>query len=125
VVSGAVASRTISITDPASKTLLLINYNVANGAKIYDFYVKNFDPSTNKKIKVAGVDAIQLTTIDKTSGRGRTLNKKDQAKEINIEFLDKKRTGAFELKFVSPLNSSLPTQIKKFNALVSGFKFLN
>jgi len=73
---------------------------------------------------VDGDEAIQITTTDNKNGKGKLLNKKDQAKEINVEFLDKKKTGAFELKFRAQLNSSLAGEIKKFDHLVHSFKRL-
>ena len=124
VVAGTVTSRSVHFTDTISKTFLLIGYSLSKGAEIYNFYIANYDSSRSKHITVDGTDAIQITTIDNKNGKGRRLNRKDQGKEIDVEFLDKKKTGEFELKFRASLNGSLISEIKKFNHLVHSFKFL-
>jgi len=123
IVSGKVASRSIRFTDTISKTYLLIGYSFYNGAEIYNSYITNYDSSDTKRITVGGNDAIQITTVSERSGRGMLLNRKDWEKEIDVEFLDKKKTGEFELKFIAHSNN-LTAEIRKFDHLVNSFKFL-
>jgi hypothetical protein len=123
IVSGKVTSRSISFTDTISKTFLLIGYSLYQGADIYNFYSTNYDSSHSKRITVDGNDAIQITTAVNRNGKGKLLNRIDRGKEIDVEFLDKKKTGEFELKFIAHLNN-LTTEIKKFDHLINSFRFL-
>ena len=124
--SGEVTSVEVDFTDNISNTSFLVTYYLApKGADIYQFAISQCNTSTGlgasdcKKIKVAGNEAIEASTIINKDGKGNDL--KIPTKKIVIDFLDKDKLGAFELQLRTPLSNDL--EVANFSQLLSTFAF--
>lgn len=126
---GEVSTVEIYFTDSSTKTILLVAYHLApNGKDLFHFNHKQYQSKSGwyknnagLKISVAGMMAIQATDTLSHNGKGVPLN--PTLKSVIVDFLDKKKTGTFELQFKAPLASSQGEE-SKFKHLLSTFSFL-
>lgn len=120
---GKPTSVEIIFTDTLFETSFLISYHFApKGVELYKYAVSQFDSSKGeRKMTIAGNNAIQKFTTIKKDGKGHPLN--PPFKLIIVDFLDNQQTGGIELQFKTAIPDDKETS--KFEQLLSTFKFLN
>jgi len=116
----------INFTDTISNSFLFIEYHLPPyGAELYEFSKAEFDSirkynNDATEITVAGRNAIQVVSIMRNDIKGNVID--PPLKIVSVTFLDKKRTGEFELRFKTPLPIAT-VEIKKFEKILSTIKF--
>lgn len=126
---GNITAVEINLIDTISKATLLIGCHFApNGIELYNYVVSKFETSNDlygkdsRKIKVAGNDAFEVSTILNTNGKGNLIN--PPLRLIVVDFLDNSKTIEIQLQFKTPLTNEI-IEVEKFRQLLSSFKFIN
>lgn len=116
--TGVVSVVEIDFKDTLSQTALVVNYHFAPaGTQIYQYAASS---KGNKQIDVAGIKAIELTSIIKTDGRGDSLS--IPLKVVVVHILDKETKNEIELQFTTPVSTE-KIELPKFKSLLTTFKF--
>jgi len=107
----------------------MVVYHLApQGAELYKYQfseynaVKGWYKNGRKRITVAGYKGIEAFAVINKDGRGKKLP--TPLRFIIIHFIDKNKTGEFEIQFKTPISSE-STELIRFKQLLSGFKFIN
>lgn len=124
--SGAVIKTGIYFTDSVSKTRVSIEYSLdSNAVKIYQYassqYMISQKSSINKKIFIAGNEAIKISKELKRDGKGKELN--PPLRIIVVDFLDKMKKGEIQIQFQTPLSQNHAEE-NNFKQFLSSFKFI-
>lgn len=126
---GEVMSINLSFIDITSQSIFNIAYHLAPyGAEVYKIAEDQYSSSKisnereTKLNTVAGNSAIESYTTMSKDIKGNIYD--PALKLIHIVFLDKQKTGAFNLNFRTPEPGS-EVEIEKLNKLLSTFKFTN
>jgi len=127
--TGAVMSIKVTFIDTISRSIFNMAYHLAPyGAEVYKLAEDQYNSSKNsnerdtKQNTVAGNNAIETFTTMSKDIHGKIYD--PPLKLIHIVFLDKQKTGAFNLNFNTPAPGS-KVEIAKFERLLSTFKFIN
>ena len=122
-------SKNISFIDTISQSIFNMAYHLAPfGAEVYKLAEDQYNSSENsnerdtKQNTIAGNNAIETFTTMSKDIHGNIYD--PALKLIHIVFLDKQKTGAFNVNFKTPAPAS-EVEFAKFNQLLSTFKFTN
>jgi hypothetical protein len=126
---GEVMAISVNLIDTATQSVFSLIYSLPPyGPEVYkieeDQYnsYKSSDEVDIKKNIIAGNDAVETFTTMSKDIHGNIYD--PALKLIHIVFLDKQKTGAFNLNFRTPELGS-EKEISKFNQLLPTFKFIN
>lgn len=127
--NGEVMSISVNLIDTISNSNFNLAFHLAPyGAEVYklaeDDYnsSKSSNESDTKQITVSGNNAIETFTTMSKDIKGNIYD--PALKLIHVVFLDKQKTGGYNLNFRTPAPGS-EKEIAKFNQLLSTFKFIN
>ena len=127
--NGEVMSINISLIDTISKSIFNLVYHLAPyGAEVYKLAEDKYNSSINSNESntiqsiVAGNNAIESFTTMSMDLHGNIYD--PALKLIHIVFLDKQKSGGFNLNFKTPVPGS-EIEIAKFYQLLSTIKFIN
>jgi len=126
---GAVTSVEINFMDSTTKTSLSVAYHLApRGAELYKFQLadykaaKGFYTKSRKQVTVAGVQGIQGVSSITKDGKGNKQN--PIVRLIVVDFLDKNKTGEFQLQFKTPITCET-AESARLKKLLASFKITN
>lgn len=127
--NGEIMSISVSFIDTITNSNFYLAYHFApNGAEVYKLAEEDYNSSKNsneritKLIIISGNKAFEAFTTMSKDIKGNIYD--PALTLIHIVFLDKQKTGGFNLNFRTPEPGS-EKEIAKFNQLLSTFKFIN
>lgn len=127
--NGEVMSISVNLIDTISNSNFYLAYHIAPyGAEVYRLAEDDYNSSKNsnegdtKQITVSGNIAIETFTTMSKDIKGNIYD--PALKLIHIVFLDRQKTGGYNLNFRTPLPGS-EKEIAKFNQLLSTLNFIN